>query len=400
MGLTAEQIQAMIKQSMREDLDQFMAEVKSMFGSNAGKGFVPGFLNQQAYHQAEESAEDRKLFIARIARSMAAGKNDIERAGQWARKAYGETSTVAKALAAGEATAGGFIVPPGYRNEIIELLRPASVVRRMNPTIWPMPNGTAQVPKLTGGSTAAYVGENQNIGVTAPTFGQLNLSQKKLAAIVPISNDLIRYSSPEGDAVVRDDLVAAIAQREDLAFIRGDGLSDTPKGLRYWVPQSNPDNLIPANATVNLANVTTDLGLLVLALRSANVRMLRCGWLMSPRSWNYLMTVRDGNGNFAFRPEMLMGTLWGYPFAVTTQIPENLSTNKSEVYFVDFADAVIGESQMLIIDASGEAAYYDGSAVQAAFSRDQTVVRALEAHDFGMRHEASAACLVDVTWGV
>jgi len=113
------------------------------------------------------------------------------------------------------------------------------------------------------------------------------------------------------------------------------------------------------------------------------------------------MTVRDGNGMYAFRAEMLAGNLWGYPFGVTTQIPETLgSGSDSEVYFVDFADAVIGEAEMLTVDASMEAAYYDGSAIQAAYSRDQTVVRVIEAHDFGMRHEASVAVLTGVTWGV
>lgn len=345
--------------------------------------------------------EEKGFVIARMVRAIAAGKSSGERPVDWALRAYGENSMAVKALAAGNLTGGGAIVPPGFRNELIEYLRPASVVRRMNPIIWPMPHGTAQVPKQIGGATASYVGENQNIAVTQPEFGMLNLSQKKLAAIVIISNDLIRYPSMSGDQVVRDDLVNAVAQREDLAFIRGTGMSDTPKGLRYWVPTSNPDNSIPTAGTT-LANVTTDLGNLRLALRTLNSRMLRCGWLMSPRSENYLMTIRDGNGNYAFRAEMMNGRLWNYPYAVTTQIPENLGggSNESEIYFVDFADAVIGEAEMLTVDASDTAAYYDGSAVQAAFSRDQTVVRIIEAHDFGMRHDGSVAVLTGVTWGV
>jgi tetratricopeptide (TPR) repeat protein len=37
-----------------------------------------------------------------------------------------------------------------------------------------------------------------------------------------ISNDLMRYSDPSVDAMVRDDLAAVLARREDLAFLRGD----------------------------------------------------------------------------------------------------------------------------------------------------------------------------------
>ena len=267
----------------------------------------------------------------------------------------------------------------------------------MNPVIWPMPNGTAAVPKLTGGATASYTSENQNIGVTQPQFGVLNLSYKKLAAIVPISNDLVRYSSPSADTVVRDDLIAALAQRQDLAFIRGDGLVNTPEGHAELGTSSQ--YLIATNP-VNLQNVTYDLGRLILALKNANVRMLRPGFLMSPRSEMYLMSVRDGNGNYAFRPEMLTGRLWMFPYASTTQIPDNLGAggDESEIYLADFMDAVIGEAESLIIDASQEAAYWDGSTVQSSFSRDQTVVRAIEEHDFGMRHDASIAVLTSVLY--
>ena len=214
---------------------------------------------------------------------------------------------------------------------------------------------------------------------------------------MPISNDLLRYNAYGVDAIVRDDLVAAFATREDLAFIRDDGSQFTPKGLRYWAPAPN---VLDANATVNLANVTFDLARLVLQLESANVRMLRPAWILSPRSKMYLMTVRDGSGNFAFRDEMMVGRLWTFPFGSTTQIPENLGGggDESEVYLVDMADAVIGDATSIIIDTSTEAAYHDGSQVIAAFSQDQTVVRAILQHDFGMRHDASVAVLQKVKW--
>lgn len=388
MEFTLDQVKDLITAGVKEGLEGFKKELQP------AQSIVEKLLRTEGVEFNE--ASEKGFVTARIVRAIAAGKMHGVRPFDWAVKAYGERSAAVKALAASDPLAGGTFVPPGYRAEFIEFLRPASVVRSLTPTIWPMPNGTAQVPMLTGGSTAAYVGENQNVSATAVTTGMLNLSAKKLAAIVPISNDLIRYSSPAADTVVRDDLVSAIAQREDLAFIRGTGLSDTPKGLKNWVSSANS---IPTAGT-SLANVTTDLGNLRLALRTANVRFLRPAWVMSPRSENYLMTIRDGNGNYAFRPEMLTGKLWGYPFGVTSQIPENLgSGHETEVYFADFADVVIGESEQLMIDTSMEAAYYDGSAVVAAFSKDQTVIRAIEAHDFGMRHIASVSLLTAVTWG-
>lgn len=334
--------------------------------------------------------------VSRIVRALAACKGDPARAAAFCEKEYGDQQ-VAKALAAGSAGAGGFLVPDVFVSEMIDLLRPASVVRRMGAVTVPMPGGVLTWPRQTGGGTASYLGENQNIAVTEQTFGQLRMTARKLAALTPISNDLIRFASVSADNVVRNDLVAAMAQAEDVNFIRSEGLGAGPKGLRHWAPSTN---VITVNATVNLANVTTDLGKLYLALRNANSRMVNCGYLMAPRTENYLRNLRDGNGNKAF-PEMMNGTLQGYPYGVTTQIPINLAvtgTNESEIYFVDFNDAIIAEVPGMRIDASGEAAYHDGSSVVAAFSLDQTVIRVITEHDFAMRYESSVAVLSDVDW--
>jgi len=352
-----------------------------------------------AGHQVPIAADPNLgLGVARMARALAAAKGNPWHAAQWCERELGDSRT-AKALSAGSGAAGGFLVPDNYVRELIELLRPASVVRRMGPTIWPLENGSATVPRIAGGASASYLGENTNIALTEQTFGNLRLTARKLACFVPISNDLLRFSSPNADAVVRDDLVAAIAQAEDLAFIRGDGTGAGPKGLRYWAPEAN---VIAVNATVNVANVIADLSKLQLALMNNNVRMVRPGWIMAPRTMMYLQDLRDANANLIF-PEMAQGRLRGYPFGVTTQIPINLAvtgTNESEIYFCDFADAVIGEpsTASLIIDISGEAAYYDGSNVVAAFTRDQTVIRVIAHHDFGMRYDASVAVLKDVDW--
>jgi HK97 family phage major capsid protein len=354
----------------------------------------------RGFHRKAES--DTGLTVGGMVRMLAMAKGDQDRAVEMAKKIYGLEHGIVKALMAGDATAGGFLVPPNFSAEVIELLRPMSVVRSLDPVIWPMPNGSAQISKLTGGADASYSGESRNITSSQQATGMLNLFWKKLTALVPISNDLLRFSgtNPGADGIVRDDLVGAMGQREDLAFIRNDGTSGTPKGMRYWCPAAN---LITVNATVNLANVTVDLGKLVLALEEASVRFLRPGWVFAPRTKLFLMTIRDGNGNYAFREEMLTGKFWGFPFKSTPQIPKNLAytgTGETETYLADFADCVIGEATELIIDASPNAAYYDSAsaAVVSSFSRDETVIRAISRHDFGMRHDESVAIHPDVDW--
>ena len=133
----------------------------------------------------------------------------------------------------------------------------------------------------------------------------------------------------------------------------------------------------------------------------------RPGWIFSPRTYMFLTTVQNGQGFYAFRPEMMTGTLWGFPYRVTSQVLETMTAGgadtggtQSEIYFGAFAHAVIGEALGMMVDASTEAAYSDGGTLVAAFSQDQTVVRVLAEHDFALRHDKAFALLQSVTWGI
>lgn len=346
---------------------------------------------QQVQKQRSAGAE-----IGRFMRALAAAKGDVRRAAEYARKNW-EDEMVAKALEAGQEDAGGFLVREEFAEGLIELLRPASVVRSLGPVTVPLDTGTLRMPKLVAGSSGTWIGEGDNISVTEPQFGQIVLIARKYASLVPISNDLLRRASMQVDRVVRDDLVDDIAQSTDLAFIRGDGTAGQPKGLKEFATGSN---IIPSTSSYTLATVTNELGTCMQVLGDNNVRFRRPGWIMEWRTWRYLITVRDGNSNLVFKPEMDNGTLFGFPFRVTSQIPRDLGGgDESELYFCDFADVVLGEATSILMDVSNTAAYQSGANVRAAFSLDQTVIRAIVEVDMQARHNESIALVSGVRWG-
>ncbi|MDI6872094.1 MAG: phage major capsid protein [Bacillota bacterium] len=386
MGMTVEELREMVKSIVAEAVEPLQKQTTDWMAKILAGASQP----------KPERPEDKGLKAARYLRALAAGKGDPERAARYVAQKWGDEALV-KALNETNLAEGGALVPPEYVAELIELLRGRTVVRSLGATVLPMNSGSATIPKLTGGATASYVGESSNITKSQPSTGQLQLSAKKLAALVPTSNDLLRDSSPAADTVVRDDLVSALALREDLGFIRDDGTAPKPKGMRYWAPAGN----LVASTGTTLAAITADVAKMVNLLESANVRFLRPGWIMTPRSKWFLWQLLDSNGNPVFRAELNQGKFLTFPFRTSTQIPNNLGvgTNESEVYLADFADMVIGENTELIIDVSTEAAYHDGTNVVAAFSRDETVMRAIARHDFGARHEESIAVLTGVTWG-
>lgn len=337
--------------------------------------------------------------MAQMVRLLAMSQGNQQQAASLAASGgYGQD--VAMALSTVTAGAGGVLVPTNFASELIEALRPASVVRRMGAVSVPLNNGNMTIPRILGNTSVTYLGTETDIAVTDMVFGDLKLSAKKAAAIVPISNDLLANAgiSPRVDQVVANDLTLSMGLSEDLHFIRADGSGNLPKGFRHWVL---PGNLVIAPAAPTLQQVETFLSGLILRLENANVQLGGCGWIMAPRTVRWLGSLRDGNGNKAY-PEIEQGKLKGYPFALTTQIPINLGagTNESEIYFVNFADIYIGEDQQLVIAYSNEASYKDGGGnMVSAFQRDQTLVRVIAKHDIGPRHVESIVVATQVTWG-
>jgi HK97 family phage major capsid protein len=325
-------------------------------------------------------------------RCLAATKGDVHRAAEYAKNKLGDEA-VYKALAAADEAAGGFLVPEEFSAEIIDLLRPASIVRDLGATVVPLDTGTLRMPKQTAGASGGWIGENQNVPTSQPVFGQIVLSAKKYACLVPISNDLIRRGGPQVDALVRNDLVSDIATSTDLSFLRGAGVNGEPKGMKEF------GNITNAQASPDLTKVTSDFASAIERMGTNNVKMIRLGCGMNWRSWRYLYTLRDGNGNFAFKPEMDSGSIMGIPFRRSSQIPSNLgSGDKSEIYIADMSDVIIGESTQVLLDVSTDAAYHDGSNVVAAFSMDQTVIRAIIEVDLGARYNESIEILDEVAW--
>ncbi len=337
--------------------------------------------------------------VAQMVRLLAATQGNQSEAAKLA-KDGGYGADVQMALSTVTPGAGGVLVPENMATEVIESLRPRSIVRKMGVRSVPLNNGNLTMPRISGNTVVTYIGTETDIPITGMTFDDTKLSAKKAAAIVPVSNDLIRMSgvNPRVDQIVANDLTVSMGLSEDLHFIRSDGSGVLPKGLRYW---AIPGNVLPAPVDPNLQQIDLFLGGMMLRVETAYIDMAGCGWLMHPRTLRWLQALRDGNGNKAY-PEIDAGMLKGYPVGLSTQIPVNLGADgdESEIYFVNFTDAMIGEDMSLVINFSAEASYKDAQGnVVSAFQRDQTLVRVIAKHDFGPRHVELVVVATAVKWG-
>ena len=399
--LTKEDVQGFVRETLGDDMAEMKKTLTNLVekkeSSPVRKYTQPFMVEEESKLQHKLATSKAGTNAARYIRLLAAGRGDPGRAASIA-KSWGD-DYMAKSLNESVLDAGGALVPEEFMSEIIELLRAKAVVRSMGAMSVPMNRGSITMPFQSAAATAAYVGELQNIPTSQPSFGQLTLSAKKLVSLVPISNDLIKDSSSNVDQIVRNDLVATMALREDIAFIRGNGASNTPKGMRHW---ALPANVFAATG-VTLADITNDLFTAMTNLENLNVPLSNAGWIFPPRTKSGIMRIRDGNGNFVFRDEMLRGTLMGFRYQTTTQIPTNLGGggNETEIYFADFSSLMIAESSALEISVYEGGAFSDGGNIVSGISSDQTVIKALSRHDFGARQRGEEISVITgVTYGV
>lgn len=289
---------------------------------------------------------------------------------------------------------GGFIVPTQIlSDQFIELLRPEIVVEAMGATVLDDLDGSpVEMPKQIGGASANWTPENANITPSDLSLGSINLTPRQLAAMVKVSARLLRMSTPSAETLIRTDMARAIAEKFDLASLRGSGAAGEPLGIANIVGINTV--AIGANGgrfTLDEADLMRD------ELSNDNALRGRTGYVMHPKVLGRLRRERiaqftGDTGGFYMNVPLTNATLQEQlndPFRTTTQIPTDLGkgsgTNLSEVYFANWRELLIGMWLRLELQASNQAG--------ESFQRNQVWIKATMEGDVQVRHPESF-CLV------
>ena len=102
-------------------------------------------------------------------------------------------------------------------DDFIELLRPATILGKI-PGLRDVPPNV-KIPIQTAGGTYGWVGEAKPKPLTKLAFSSDTLGVTKVAGIIVLTEELVRFSNPKAEALVRADMVAGIAQFLDAQFI-------------------------------------------------------------------------------------------------------------------------------------------------------------------------------------
>lgn len=342
---------------------------------------------------------EKGFHTASYIRSLAGAKQLGMSPVEFAKKAYGENHPVIKTLLAGTG-AGAAMVPNDIAKEIIELLRNKTVIRQMVSNKIGVPHGKLSLPRQTGSVTATYVGENTALNTSDMTVGNANLLLKKIMAITSVTKEALNYTVTGIDRIIRDDLIKALKNAEDAQMIRGTGSATAPKSLFDIATAAS--NVVNAAAGKSPDVVAVELVLknLIQKLEGNNVSTAGAYWNFNSTVKNYLMFLRDANGNRAF-PEMRDGMLLDKVFLDTEAIPGNLGvgSNESEIYLGQPDGLYLGDNEDMSIESTDVGSYQSGGNLVSAFATDSVAYKITSNHDFEARHLKSVAVASGVQWG-
>ncbi len=338
---------------------------------------------------------DKGVDLGLITIALINAKGDQDKAANLLEKAG--YSGLSASLNTGSSTAGGVVIPQAMAENMIELLRPNVVVRKAGAQSVPMPAGQLRYAKQTASATASYGGEIAPITPSEPTTGYVDQSFKTLTAMVPVSNALLTFG-PRTGALVRNDLLAVMAAKEDATFLLSAGSTTDPKGMWAWMPSANKQTSV-ANG---FAVVDVALRKMVSKVVDSDVPMLAGGWVMRRGTREFLASLKNAAGLVAYPSIDAAGTLMGYPIYTTSQIPSNLGagTNETQVMFADFSELMIGDAGQTTMAMSTEASYVVGGVTVSAFQTLQTLIRVVSLHDFAPKHDVAIAGAQVVAWAL
>jgi HK97 family phage major capsid protein len=256
------------------------------------------------------------LTLGRYFRSMVVGaESDVER----------------RALTEGTDSAGGYTVPTPLSDELIDLMRAATVAIRAGARTVPLTSDTNYVAKVASDPVPAWRAEGGLVAEGDPTFSRVTFAPKSLAVIVRASRELIEDSLNIA-TMLPQIIAAAMAQELDRVAFFGSGTGNEPRGLTKTAGIS----------TVAAGGALTGYGRLIqarTAVLSANAPGIT-SYVLHPRDEGKLAGLVDGQG----QPLNMPPAIAQVPMLTTTAVPTNggVGVNESSIVTGHFPHLLIG----------------------------------------------------------
>jgi len=235
----------------------------------------------------------------------------------------------------------GELVGTDHRGDLfIDALRDQLVVARAGARILTGLVGDVSIPAQNAVTNVFWVAENTAPTEGAPTYRNVTLSPKTIAAFVDISRKLMLQSNPSIEAIIREDLFNGIVRDLDQKSLQGGGTNE-PTGILTTsgigdVAIASDGGAVTWDTVVDLQGDVDSGNALEGSLNYVGSALVRAALMKKPR-------VSGTDSRFIMDQS---NELIGHPFLGTNLMPDDLTkgagTALSALIFGNFNDLLIG----------------------------------------------------------
>lgn len=343
-----------------------------------------GFVRSYAVSQLALRSEGRMLQPSQAAKDLYGERHPV-------------TLEVTRAQTLSENAGGGFLVAPKYATEMIKQFGPRTIVRNRARVV----PGNSSYLRGAGGATVTYVGENEQGGVTGVGFGLIDMTEKDISAILPISKKLLRNANTISvESYCRDELMKGAARFEDRKTLYGTGTGKEVKGYAFAIPQAMKFTAGAETAPTN-AQVRAVLRKLLKAMALADVEIEgnNPAWFMNPAIKMALEDIYQGDVKAFPTLEGPNPTLLGYPVDTSTHVKGPAGAG-GDIFFGAHQFAMLGDSVAMSLSVSDQATFTDENGKQVnMWAQGLMAIKLDMSHDFALQHENAFGMITEVKWG-
>lgn len=371
------------------------------------KGAVTNTVAAPAVVRAPEQLE-KGIGFARFAKCLAAANGSRTEALEVAKGRHPNDTklhhVLKAAVSAGSTTdpdwAGNLVEYQEYAADFVDFLRPQTIVGRFGqggiPALRRVPFNI-RIHGQTSGGSAGWVGEGKAKPLTNFGFDTVNLGWAKIASIAVLTEELVRFSNPAADVLVRNALAETIIERMDLDFI------DPSKAAVAGVSPASITNGAPSHASTG--DVESDIALAFSDYITANLSPTGAVWLMSATTAMALTLRKNALGQREY-PELTMtgGTLAGLPIIVSQYVGNRLIlVNAPDIYLADDGGVAIDMSREasleMVTNPTQDSVAGTGTQLVSMFQTNSVAMRAERWINWQRRRASAVSVITGVAYG-
>lgn len=386
---------------MESSIAQTAKPVSKAAGGDVSTVTAPGIIRV-------EPQLEKGIAFARFTKALAAAKGARTEALQIAKNKYPEDiklhHVLKAAVSAGTTTdpqwAGALVEYQDFANDFVEFLRPQTIIGKFGtgniPSLREVPFNI-RVPVQTSGGSADWVGQGKPKPLTNFNFETITFGFSKVAAISVLTEELLRFSNPKADVLVRNSLAEAVIARLDADFVnpaKGEVNGVSPGSITNGAP-TIPSTGIPDDDSTAAFQVFIN----------ANLQPTGAVWLMSSSTALALSKRKNALGQKEY-PEMNMfgGVFEGLPAIVSQYVGNQLVlVNAPDVYLADEGGVAVDMSSEASLEMESAPTHDSvtptGVELVSMWQTNSVAIRAERWINWKRRRTAAVAVISGVNYG-